>query len=78
VGPILSALQITYDHTCRVESLISVILFFSAVHTTHYILGMNFDYCLIMLAFANFILLSQVNLRHETNLIIDRATVLIM
>ena len=53
-------------------------IFFSAVHTTCYILGTNFDYRLIMLAIANFILLSQANLRYKTNLIIGLATVLIM
>jgi uncharacterized membrane protein YkvI len=78
VDPILCALKRTYDHASRVDSLISVILFFSAVHTTYYILGTNFDYYLIMLAIANSILLSQANLRYETNLIIGLATVLIM
>lgn len=78
MDPIFCALQRTYDHAYRVEFLISVILFFSAVPIIYYILGMNFDYCLIILALTNLILLSQANLRHETSLIIGRATVLIM
>jgi len=41
-------------------------------------LGTNFDYRLIMLAIANFILLSQANLCYKTNLIIGLTTVLIM
>jgi len=53
-------------------------IFFSATHTTCYILGSNFDYRLLMLAIANFILLSQANLRYKTNLIVGLATVLIM
>ena len=53
-------------------------IFFSATHTTCYILGSNFDYRLFMLAIANFILLSQANLRYKTNLIVGLATALIM
>ena len=53
-------------------------LFFSVVHTTCYILGMNFDYRLIMLAIANFILLSQAKLHSSINLIIGISTVVIM
>jgi hypothetical protein len=53
-------------------------IFFAIIHTTCYILGMNFDYRLIMLAIANFILMSQAGLRPVTNLIIGITTVLIM
>ena len=55
-----------------------LLIFSATIHTTCYILGMNFDYRLIMLAIANFILLSQAGLRSKTNLIIGFTTVLIM
>jgi hypothetical protein len=66
--------------TAPLESIPSyhLFIFFSAVHTTCYVLGTNFDYRLIMLAIANFILLSQANLRYKTNLVVGLATVLIM
>lgn len=53
-------------------------IFFSVVHSTCYILGMNFDYRLIMLSISNFILLSQAKLESATKLTIGLSTVFIM
>jgi hypothetical protein len=47
-------------------SLPPVFLFFIVVHTTSYILGMNFDYRLIMVAIANFVIITQSNLASNT------------
>lgn len=55
-----------------------VFFFFITVHVTCYILGMNFDYRLIMIAIANFILIAQFGLSAKSKLIIRILTVAIM
>ena len=55
-----------------------IFLFFIAVHTSCYVLGMNFDYRLILVAVANFILITQFDLSPKTRLTLRIMTVLIM
>lgn len=55
-----------------------VFLFFIVVHTTSYILGMNFDYRLIMVAIANYIMITQSKLAPHTRNSLGIITVLIM
>ena len=55
-----------------------IFLFFIVVHTSCYILGMNFDYRLIMVAIANFILITQFDHSLKTRFSLRVLTVLVM
>lgn len=55
-----------------------IFLFFIVVHTSCYVLGMNFDYRLILVAVANFIFITQFDLSPKIRLTLRVMTVLIM